>query len=184
MRSMTGFGRGVVATDEMRATVDVRAVNHRFLDLHFRLPLGTDSLEMQLRRLLKENVARGHLEVSLSLDRSAARTKPIGSVCSRHREEGKTGLVDRTSRPRRFRRPVPQARIHQIISLRQRRLTGWQIARTLRSSAAEGGVEAHGPTVATQRPAPPVPPAAAVTQRRLSAIEQLTPDLATPQPAQ
>jgi len=50
----------------------------------------------------------------------------------RHREEGKTGLVDRTSRPRTFRRPVPQARIHQIISLRQRRLTGWQIARTLR----------------------------------------------------
>jgi len=50
----------------------------------------------------------------------------------RHREEGETGLVDRTSRPRRFRRPVPQARIHQIISLRQRRLTGWQIARTLR----------------------------------------------------
>ena len=61
---------------------------------------------------------------------------------------------------------------------------GLQIARTLRSSAAEGGVEAHGPTVATQHPAPPVPPAAAVTQRRLSAIEQLTPDLATPQPAQ
>jgi localization factor PodJL len=61
---------------------------------------------------------------------------------------------------------------------------GLQIARTLRSSAAEGGVAAPGPTVATQRPTPPAPPAAAVTQRRLSAIEQLTPDLATPQPAQ
>lgn len=50
----------------------------------------------------------------------------------RHREEGKAGLVDRTSRPRRFRRPVAQARICQIIVLRQRRMTGWQIARTLR----------------------------------------------------
>jgi localization factor PodJL len=61
---------------------------------------------------------------------------------------------------------------------------GLQVARTLRSSAAEGGVEAPGPTVATHRPNPPTPPAATVTQRRLSAIEQLTPDLATPQPAQ
>jgi uncharacterized protein (TIGR00255 family) len=55
-------------------TLSLKSVNHRFLDLHFRLPSGTDSLEMQLRRLLKENVARGHLEVSLSLDRSSSGT--------------------------------------------------------------------------------------------------------------
>jgi uncharacterized protein (TIGR00255 family) len=55
-------------------TLSLKSVNHRFLDLHFRLPSGTDSLEMRLRRLLKENVARGHLEVSLSLDRSSNET--------------------------------------------------------------------------------------------------------------
>jgi uncharacterized protein (TIGR00255 family) len=55
-------------------TLSLKSVNHRFLDLHFRLPSGTDSLEMQLRRLFKENVARGHLEVSLSLDRSSSDT--------------------------------------------------------------------------------------------------------------
>jgi uncharacterized protein (TIGR00255 family) len=48
----------------------LKSVNHRFLDLHFRLPSGTDSLEMQLRRLLKEKMARGHVEVTLSLDRT------------------------------------------------------------------------------------------------------------------
>ena len=53
-------------------TLSLKSVNHRFLDLHFRLPSGTDSLEMQLRRLLKEKVARGHVEVSLSLDRSSS----------------------------------------------------------------------------------------------------------------
>jgi len=52
-------------------TLSLKSVNHRFLDLHFRLPSGTDSLEMQLRRWLKENIARGHVEVSLSLDRSS-----------------------------------------------------------------------------------------------------------------
>ena len=36
-----------------------KSVNHRFLDLHFRLPSNSDSLEMQLRRLLKEKMARG-----------------------------------------------------------------------------------------------------------------------------
>ncbi|MGA8761883.1 MAG: YicC/YloC family endoribonuclease [Candidatus Sulfotelmatobacter sp.] len=49
--------------------LSLKSVNHRFLDLHFRLPSGADSLEMQLRKLLKEKMARGHVEVSLSLDR-------------------------------------------------------------------------------------------------------------------
>ena len=52
--------------------LSLKSVNHRFLDLHFRLPSGTDSLEMQLRRLLKEKIARGHVEITLSLDRSSA----------------------------------------------------------------------------------------------------------------
>ncbi len=54
--------------------MSLKSVNHRFLDLHFRLPSGTDSLEMQLRRLLKERMARGHVEVSLSLERTSSDT--------------------------------------------------------------------------------------------------------------
>jgi uncharacterized protein (TIGR00255 family) len=51
-------------------SLSLKSVNHRFLDLHFRLPSGIDSLEMQLRRVLKEKIARGHIEVSLSLERA------------------------------------------------------------------------------------------------------------------
>jgi uncharacterized protein (TIGR00255 family) len=50
--------------------LSLKSVNHRFLDLHFRLPSGCDSLEMQLRRILKEKIARGHVEVSLNLERA------------------------------------------------------------------------------------------------------------------
>jgi len=50
--------------------LSLKSVNHRFLDLHFRLPAGADSLEMQLRRLLKEKISRGHVEVTLSMERS------------------------------------------------------------------------------------------------------------------
>src|ERR1700680_4988202 len=49
--------------------LSLKSVNHRFLDLHFRMPSGSDSLEMQLRRLLKEKMARGHVEVTLRLER-------------------------------------------------------------------------------------------------------------------
>jgi uncharacterized protein (TIGR00255 family) len=54
--------------------LSLKSVNHRFLDLHFRLPSGSDSLEMQLRRLLKEKIARGHVEVTLSLERGGGET--------------------------------------------------------------------------------------------------------------
>jgi uncharacterized protein (TIGR00255 family) len=60
------------STARLGFTLSLKSVNHRFLDLHFRLPSGTDSLEMQLRRLLKEKIARGHVEVSLSLDRATS----------------------------------------------------------------------------------------------------------------
>ena len=38
MRSMTGCGTGVVRRDEWEATVDIKTVNHRFLDIGMRLP--------------------------------------------------------------------------------------------------------------------------------------------------
>jgi len=53
-------------------TLSFKSVNHRFLDLHFRLPAGTDSLEMQLRRFLKDKIARGHVEIALTLERGTA----------------------------------------------------------------------------------------------------------------
>ena len=73
LRSMTGFAqvRGQVNA-QLAFTLSLKSVNHRFLDLHFRLPSDTDSLEMKLRRLLKEKLARGHIEVTLSLEYSGA----------------------------------------------------------------------------------------------------------------
>ncbi len=59
------------ANGSLAFSLSLKSVNHRFLDLHFRLPSGGDSLEMQLRRLLKEKMARGHVEVTLSLDRGS-----------------------------------------------------------------------------------------------------------------
>ncbi|MHB1021393.1 MAG: YicC/YloC family endoribonuclease [Acidobacteriaceae bacterium] len=71
-RSMTGFARTTGrVNDKLGYTLGLKSVNHRFLDLHLRLPANCDSLEMQLRKLLKEKLVRGHVEVTLQLDRAS-----------------------------------------------------------------------------------------------------------------
>jgi uncharacterized protein (TIGR00255 family) len=81
IRSMTGFAQvkgqaNHSSLDAQRAslafTLAIKSVNHRFLDLHFRFPPDSDSLEMKLRRLLKEKLARGHVDLTLSLERAGS----------------------------------------------------------------------------------------------------------------
>ena len=69
--SMTGFARAQVrVTDQLAYTLSVKSVNHRFLDIQLRLPAGFDALEMEMRRVLKESLVRGHVELTLSVDRT------------------------------------------------------------------------------------------------------------------
>ena len=68
---MTGYARTQVRiNDQLVYTLSVKSVNHRFLDIQLRLPAGLDALEMELRRVLKESLVRGHVELTLSVDRS------------------------------------------------------------------------------------------------------------------
>ena len=70
IRSMTGFAQVKSQAGEGTSfTLSLKAVNHRFLDLQLRLPLDLDELEMKIRRTLKERLGRGHVEVTLSVDR-------------------------------------------------------------------------------------------------------------------
>jgi uncharacterized protein (TIGR00255 family) len=72
---MTGFARTAVEVNlQVSYVLSLKSVNHRFLDLHLRLPSGFDALEMELRRVLKEQLLRGHIELSLSVDRTAAQS--------------------------------------------------------------------------------------------------------------
>lgn len=71
--SMTGYAHISGRANQMLAwSLTLKSVNHRFLDLHLRMPGGTEPLEMRLRRWLKDRIVRGHLEVTLSLDRGSA----------------------------------------------------------------------------------------------------------------
>lgn len=69
---MTGFAQVKSHAGESIAfSLSLKSVNHRFLDPQLRLPPDMDELEMKLRRVLKERLARGHVEVTLSVERRA-----------------------------------------------------------------------------------------------------------------
>lgn len=75
MKSMTGFGRAQSALEDgTLVTVTVRSVNHRFLDLSLKLRDDLAPLESQLRKLVQDSVTRGHVDLTVRLERPPGRT--------------------------------------------------------------------------------------------------------------
>jgi uncharacterized protein (TIGR00255 family) len=70
---MTGFAqvRSTYGDDaaQIAFSVSLKSVNHRYLDLSMRMPADSDALEMKLRRMLKEKLGRGHVDLTLSVER-------------------------------------------------------------------------------------------------------------------
>jgi uncharacterized protein (TIGR00255 family) len=60
---MTGYGRGDIERDGRQITVELKSVNHRFLDLSFRMPRAFAFLEDAIRAELQAGLARGHVDV-------------------------------------------------------------------------------------------------------------------------
>jgi uncharacterized protein (TIGR00255 family) len=63
MKSMTGFGRGVVERDGARVLAEVRALNQRFFELKLATPRGWGEHEADIRKAVQNVVARGRVEV-------------------------------------------------------------------------------------------------------------------------
>ena len=66
MLSMTGFGNAEVQKGILTLAVELRSVNHRFLDVALRLPSLVAPFEIDVRQYLKENLARGRVTVSVT----------------------------------------------------------------------------------------------------------------------
>lgn len=67
IRSLTGFGRGEASDARSVISVEARSVNHRHLDVVFRLPRALGSLEIDARRLVQSRLERGRVDVSVQL---------------------------------------------------------------------------------------------------------------------
>ncbi|MDC2864762.1 MULTISPECIES: YicC/YloC family endoribonuclease [unclassified Bacillus (in: firmicutes)] len=66
--SMTGFGRAKVESDAFQITVEMKSVNHRFLEMNIRLPKQMMVFEDKIRKLIAEQVGRGRIEVSIIVE--------------------------------------------------------------------------------------------------------------------
>ena len=71
IRSMTGFGEAELEIEAGKLRLEVKTVNHRFLNANIKTPSGFDRFEKAMIDALKLWVSRGHVSAYLSLDRSA-----------------------------------------------------------------------------------------------------------------
>lgn len=68
IKSMTGFGRAEVVTAERKITVELKSVNHRYLDLNIKMPKKLSFLEGSIRSLMKEYMQRGKVDVYITYE--------------------------------------------------------------------------------------------------------------------
>jgi len=64
---MTGYGKGIAEKDGITVTIELRAVNHRFLDLSFKMPKSYVGLQEILRSQLSSTIKRGHIDIFLEI---------------------------------------------------------------------------------------------------------------------
>lgn len=68
IKSMTGFGRSELAENGRKITVEIKSVNHRYLDMNIRMPKKFNSMETGIRNILKQNIIRGKVDVFISYE--------------------------------------------------------------------------------------------------------------------
>ncbi len=66
MLSMTGYGRAMRELDGRQLTIELKSVNHRFLDLSFRMPRNLMFLEDDARKRIGARLSRGHVDVFMT----------------------------------------------------------------------------------------------------------------------
>jgi uncharacterized protein (TIGR00255 family) len=75
VHSMTGFARVRKATSQGEIVFSLKSVNHRGLDLHFHLPPELDALENDVRGVIRNGLARGHVQIHVAFARGPAAVK-------------------------------------------------------------------------------------------------------------
>lgn len=96
MLSMTGYGRGDCEIDGRQMTIELKSVNHRFLDLSFRMPRNLMFLEDAARRCIGARLSRGHVDVFMTYRnlRTDARTVTADAALFRAYADALDSLAD------------------------------------------------------------------------------------------
>ena len=68
IKSMTGYGRGEHEADGRKFSVEIKAVNHRYIDISIRLPRSMNYLEDKIRKTLTKKIMRGKTDVFITFE--------------------------------------------------------------------------------------------------------------------
>jgi uncharacterized protein (TIGR00255 family) len=87
IKSMTGYGMAERDLPLGKVAVEVRSLNHKYLDISLRLPRGFFTLEPKIRDLVKQRVARGRVDLTMKID-------PSSSTVPRYRLDADMNLAE------------------------------------------------------------------------------------------
>lgn len=77
IKSMTGFGRCELSNEKLKITVELKSVNHRYLDVNIRMPKKLNFFESAIRTLLKEYMQRGKVDMFISYEDYSEQTLAV-----------------------------------------------------------------------------------------------------------
>lgn len=77
MKSMTGYGKATVSRDNRELTVELKSVNHRFLDISTKIPRAFIAYEDVIRSGLSNGLTRGHVDVFINYSRQGDADKVV-----------------------------------------------------------------------------------------------------------
>ena len=75
--SMTGFAQARAERDGSAVRINLRSVNHRFLDLHLRMPDGFEVFESRIRQAIRNRLRRGHVDVNIYYEQGGPGTVEV-----------------------------------------------------------------------------------------------------------
>ena len=77
IKSMTGFGRGEIAENNRRFTVEMKAVNHRYLDVNIKLPKALNFFEAAIRGEIRNYASRGKVDIFITYEDFSEKTSQV-----------------------------------------------------------------------------------------------------------
>lgn len=67
IKGMTGFGQAQLSAGKIKALIEIKSVNHRYLDVNYFLPVGFGSVENKIRQMVQKELHRGRVTVSMKI---------------------------------------------------------------------------------------------------------------------
>ena len=164
VRSMTGYARAQRSTEWGEISIAIKSLNHRGLDLHFHLPAAFDPFENAMRAALRDQVARGHLDIRVSYAPGAESASGlnesqfhawIGAFRQAAKELGISGAQPDINAALRLPgmvagetdQPLPAAAESEVIDLLQRALTQLNEFRTREGGQLAAVIREHNRAV-------------------------------------